>query len=238
MVGDESLSDTATAGSTGISLGDTNTLKTTVPSGSIWYVDKAIVDGDEPIRASVIVDENNISNTVGEFWRSLIASARVNSVAPSLDGSTVYLGSNDSNAYAVDATDGSQIWTSTVASGGVSSVAPSPDGSKVYIGTNDIDAHALDATDGSQIWTSSVATFGVNSVAPSPDGSTVYLGGNGNNAYALVKTPLGSGGRSIKRVGTGELGVYAYGGDTIAVGVNFPSKDVGFRLGIREVVSQ
>jgi outer membrane protein assembly factor BamB len=195
MVGDESLTDTAIEGSKGISIGDTNTLKTTVPDGSIWYVDKAIVDGNEPIRASIIVDENNVSPVVSEFWRSLTASDRVLSVAPSPDGSTVYLGSQDNNAYAVDASDGTQIWSSSVAS--------------------------------NSVW----------SVAPSPDGSTVYLGSRDNNAYALVETPLASGGRNVESVGTGELDAYAYGGDTIAVGVNLPSEDVGFRLGIREVVN-
>jgi len=237
MVGDKSLTDTATAGSKGISLGDTNTLKTTVPNGSIWYVDKAIVDGNEPIRASVIVDENNTSSDVAEFWRSLTASDIVRSVAPSPDGSTVYLGSEDNNAYAVDAADGTQIWSSSVASNSVYSVAPSPDGSTVYLGTLNNNAYAVDAADGTQIWSSSVASNNVLSVAPSPDGSTVYIGSIDNNAYALVETPLASGGRNVESVGTVNLDAYAYGGDTVVVGVNLPSEDVGFRLGVREVVN-
>jgi len=237
MVGDESLTDTATAGSKGISLEDTNTLKTTVPNGSIWYVDKAIVDGNEPIRASVIVDENNVSPDVAELWRLLTASDAVFNVAASPDGSTVYLGSNDKNAYAVDAADGTQIWSSSVASDGVSSVAASPDGSTVYLGSNDTNAYAVDAADGTQIWSSSVTSGSVRNVAASPDGSTVYLGSRDSNTYAVVDTPLASGGRNVESVGTGELDAYAYGGDTIAVGVNLPSEDVGFRLGIREVVN-
>jgi len=236
MVGDESLTDTATADGKGISLGDTNTLKTTVPNGAIWYVDKAIVDGNEPIRASVIVDENNLSPDVAEFWRSLTASGSVFSVTPSPDGSKVYLGSGDNNAYAVDAADGTQIWSSSVASDRVLSVAASPDGSTVYLGSDDNDAYAVDAADGTQIWSSSVASGSVQSVAVSPDGSTVYLGSDDNDAYAVVDTPLASGGRNVESVGTGELDAYAYGGDTIAVGVNLPSEDVGFRLGIRGVI--
>ena len=87
------------------------------------------------------------------------------------------------------------------------------------------------------LWSQATDFSGPYSVFES-DGTVYVADRDGGSVDALVTTALSSASRSTRSIGSTELGEYAYGGDTIAVGVNLPQQSVGYRLGVREVVSQ
>ena len=106
----------------------------------------------------------------GEVWSS-----------PTVVDGTVFVGSNDSNLYAVDAETGTQQWAFETGD----SVWSSPtvvDGT-VFVGSADENLYAVDAETGTQQW-----VFGTgSSVESSPtvvDG-TVFVGSNDGNLYAV-----------------------------------------------------
>ena len=114
-----------------------------------------------------------------EIW-SFSIGGNVYSSPVVVDG-VVYVGSNDDNLYAVDASDGSEIWSFSTG-GNVYSSPVVVDG-VVYVGSYDDNLYAVDASDGSEIWSYSTG----NSVYSSPvvvDG-VVYVGSNDNSLYAV-----------------------------------------------------
>ena len=64
----------------------------------------------------------------------------------SLDGSVMFVGSDDHHIYAVDAKTGTQKWNFTTGGLVVLSPALSQDGSMVFVGSSDHHLYAVDAT--------------------------------------------------------------------------------------------
>ena len=59
------------------------------------------------------------------------------------DGSTVYVGSEDNNVYALNAADGSLLWKYATGSGVYSSPRLSADGATLFVGSYDNNVYAL-----------------------------------------------------------------------------------------------
>ena len=113
------------------------------------------------------------------------------SPAISPDGATVYIGSQDSNLYAIKTLDGSVRWRYDTGGGSRSSPAISADGATVYVGSIDIvgssskTMHAIKTTDGSARWTYITGGGVYSSPAISADGATVYVGSDEGKLHAI-----------------------------------------------------
>ncbi|MGZ4848613.1 MAG: outer membrane protein assembly factor BamB family protein, partial [Halobacteriota archaeon] len=96
----------------------------------------------------------------------------------------VYVGSNDRNIYALDATNGAKLWSYTT--GGPIASSPAVANRVVYVGSNDRNIYALDATNGAKLW--SYTTGGRVESAPTVVNGVVYVGSYDFNTYALNAT--------------------------------------------------
>ena len=101
--------------------------------------------------------------------------------SPAVAGGMVYVGSNDGNLYALDATTGIKIWNFTTGDAIWSS--PAIANGVVYVGSNDNNTYALDATTGTKIW--NYTTGGHVESCPVVDHGTVYVGSDDGNIYAI-----------------------------------------------------
>jgi len=112
---------------------------------------------------------------LGQAWTSSIGGTVS---APVVAGGTVYAGSSNGSAYALDAVTGASRWTATV--GGTVS-GPAAVGRTVFVGSSSGTVRALDAATGANRWT---ATTSPVRGAPTVTGGTVYVG-TGGGVYAL-----------------------------------------------------
>jgi outer membrane protein assembly factor BamB len=103
--------------------------------------------------------------------------------SPTVVNGTVYVGSWDSNLYAVDAATGSQEWAFTQSSSGVSSSPTVVEGT-VYVGSYDSTLYAVDAATGSQEWAFTQPSNAVDSSPTVADG-TLYVGSRDSTLYAV-----------------------------------------------------
>jgi len=117
-----------------------------------------------------------------QVWSFSGASDRIRSSPTVVDG-VVYVGSNDSSLYAVDASNGSQVWSFSGASGRIRSSPTVVDGT-VYVGSDDNSLYAVDASNGSQVWSFSGASGDILSSPTVVDG-TVYVGSKDSSLYAV-----------------------------------------------------
>jgi outer membrane protein assembly factor BamB len=101
--------------------------------------------------------------------------------SPAVVNDTVYVGSNDDNVYALNATTGALAWKYKT-SGGVDS-SPAVAGGVVYIGSEDDNVYALNATTGALVW--KYTTGGEVESSPAVVGGVVYVGSDDDNVYAL-----------------------------------------------------
>ena len=115
--------------------------------------------------------------------------------SPAISNGIVYVGSEDNNVYALNATTGALIWTYTTGADVMSS--PAVANGIVYVGSLDHNVYALNATTGELIWTYTTESFVRSSPAVSfrkkqvylePLRGTVYIGSDDNNLYALDAT--------------------------------------------------
>ncbi|MDY6779160.1 MAG: PQQ-binding-like beta-propeller repeat protein, partial [Halobacteria archaeon] len=70
--------------------------------------------------------------------------------SPTVVDGTVYVGSADSNVYALDASTGNKTWNFTAGDNVYD--APAVVDGTVYVGSSDSKVYALDASDGSRRW--------------------------------------------------------------------------------------
>jgi outer membrane protein assembly factor BamB len=103
------------------------------------------------------------------------------SSSPAVANGMVYVGSNDNNVYALDATTGALQW-SFATGNGVSS-SPAVANGVVYVGSADNNVYALDAATGALQW--SFATGGDVYSSPAVANGVVYVGSVDNNLYAI-----------------------------------------------------
>lgn len=145
--------------------------------------------------------------------------------SPAVAGGVAYIGSEDSNVYAVDTTDGSERWRFHT-KGPVSS-SPAVWNGKVYFLSFDGSFYALDAGSGQLLWKFSTGgerktgAYGLWTMKPQDEymvdlydfflsspviskedhGTTVYFGSSDGNVYALDA----SGGKLLWKFHTGGL---------------------------------
>jgi outer membrane protein assembly factor BamB len=102
---------------------------------------------------------------------------------------TVYVGSDKSQLFALDATTGATKWTATL--GGLVRCTPSISGGVVYVGSDDYHVYAYDATTGALKWKSQLFPhLGIVRSAPAVWNGTVYVDTGetspmGSHLYAL-----------------------------------------------------
>ena len=149
--------------------------------GSIWS--KPLIGPDNSIYFGSFDKKVYALHQDGTFkWSFTTGSYVVSSPAISADGSTIYIGSYDSNLYALRTTDGSVVWTYATDNGIYSSPTVGPDG-WIYFGSFDFSVYALSAY-GRKQW--SYKTRGIiKSSAVIGPGNKVYIGSNDFNLYAF-----------------------------------------------------
>ena len=107
--------------------------------------------------------------------------------SPAVANGVVYVGSNDGNVYALDASSGALLWS--YSTGGHVESSPAVANGVVYVGSWDLKVYALDARTGSLLWsyTTGQSQYGVVSSPAVADGR-VYVGADDRNVYAFGQT--------------------------------------------------
>ena len=117
---------------------------------------------------------------LGRFSGTTRQDGRMRS-SPAVVNGVVYVGSDDKNLYALDATSGALLWKYTT--GGSVSSSPAVANGVVYFGSYDNNTYALDATSGALLW--KYTTGNRVSSSPAVANGVVYVGSWDNNLYAL-----------------------------------------------------
>ena len=104
--------------------------------------------------------------------------------SPAVVDGVVYIGSNDNNVYALNATTGTLIWSYTT--GGIVRSSPAVVGGMVYVGSEDNNVYAFNATTGVLIWSYTTGSPVVSS--PTVVRGVVYVGSYDDDVYALNAT--------------------------------------------------
>ena len=91
--------------------------------------------------------------------------------SPTIANGTVYIGSDDRNFYALNATTGAQVWTNTT--GYTIASTPAIYHGTVYFGSEDHYVYALNASTGAEIWTYNTGAYIYSS--PTVANNTVYI---------------------------------------------------------------
>jgi outer membrane protein assembly factor BamB len=100
---------------------------------------------------------------------------------PAVVGGLVFVGSENNNVYALNATTGAQVWS--FATGGAVASPPAVANGFVYVGSNDGNVYALKAATGAFVW--SFPTGNVVWSSPAVANGVVYVGSASNKIYAL-----------------------------------------------------
>jgi outer membrane protein assembly factor BamB len=104
--------------------------------------------------------------------------------SPAIVNGFVYVGSNDGDVYALNATTGAKLWS--YATGTVVYSSPAVVNGVVYVGSLDDDVYALNSTTGAKLW--SYATGGAVYSSPVVVNGVVYVGSDDHDVYALNAT--------------------------------------------------
>ena len=125
----------------------------------------------------------NTGPTTNNVLWSYLTGDSVDSSPAVLNG-VVYVGSEDYNVYALNATTGKSIWS--YPTDGYVYSSPAVANGVVYVGSEDDYLYALNATTGKSIWSYKTGAF-VDS-SPEVAGGIVYVGSEDSNVYALNAT--------------------------------------------------
>ncbi|GAB6286293.1 MAG: hypothetical protein STSR0009_24940 [Methanoregula sp.] len=98
--------------------------------------------------------------------------------SPAISGDVLYIGSDDKNVYAINATTGDEIWHYTT--GAWVDSSPAVADGVVYIGSWDRNIYALNAATGTKIW--NFTTEGEVRASPAVVNGVVYVGSIGNQS--------------------------------------------------------
>ncbi len=115
-------------------------------------------------------------------WKYLTANSVYSS--PAVVNGVVYIGSEDGNVYALDATSGIQLWKYTTGDDVFSS--PAVFNGVVYIASFDGNVYALNATNGVKLWNYNTSDWVWAS--PAVLNGVVYIASFNRNIYALNAT--------------------------------------------------
>lgn len=151
----------------------------------VWRASTGLGSPSSPVVADdlVIVGAQGLvafSAATGEQrWEVELDQPVVSS--PTFDGSTVYVGGNDGNVYAVGL-DGTKRWEHPT--GGAVQSSPAVADGVVYVGSTDGSLYALDAATGDEVWTADLGSSVKSS--PAVAGGVVYVGTSGGVLVALA----------------------------------------------------
>ena len=143
------------------------------------------IESCSPMPAGMMVPPNGDHPTLSPTsirWQFSVAGWAAN--APFVSDGTVYVGSDDANMYALDATNGGPQWS--FQTGDVVRSPATASNGVVYVGSNDNNLYALDAATGGLLWqhdTGSPVNY-----APLLGGDVVYvptISEGGRNIHAL-----------------------------------------------------
>jgi outer membrane protein assembly factor BamB len=102
--------------------------------------------------------------------------------SPAVVAGTVYVGSQDNNLYAINATTGAQVWKFATGNS-ITSSSPAVVNGAVYVGSTDDYLYSINATSGVQNWKFKTGA-GIQS-SPAVVNGVVYLGSTDNSVYAV-----------------------------------------------------
>lgn len=170
---------------------------TTFTASNIWSL-------PAPVESSPAVDANGVgyigdddhkvyafspANARDPKWTFKTNGRVVSSPTLSLDGKTLYVGSDDDSLYALDTATGKQIWSHDLAGAVRASPLLSADGSTLFVPNINGSIYALKASDGSTVWGPyNLGSSIPGSFALSPDGSTLYVAVYNGFLYAIPAT--------------------------------------------------
>ena len=117
----------------------------------------------------------------------------------------VYVGSDDHNVYALNASTGAKLWSYTT--GALVSSSPAVANGVVYVGSWDRNVYALNASTGAKLW--SYTTGELVDSSPAVANGVVYVGSYDHNVYALNANT----GALLWSYATGSDGILARGGE-------------------------
>ena len=125
-----------------------------------------------------VLNVNNVGN-LGLKW-SYATGDRVHS-SPAVANGVVYVGSDDHNVYALNASTGAKLWSYTT--GDVVDSSPAVANGVVYVGSYDGNVYALNASTGAKLWSYTTGASVYSS--PAVANGVVYVGSDDGNVYAL-----------------------------------------------------
>jgi len=117
---------------------------------------------------------------LNQAWAATTGRAITSS--PAVANGVVYVGSEDFNLYAFNATSGNSLPGWPVSTGGFINSSPAVANGVVYIGSGDSNLYAFDAITGAFLWAATTGLF-IESPPAVADG-TVYVGSDDGNLYA------------------------------------------------------
>ena len=144
----------------------------------------AIVDGVMYLSNGDYENMNIINATTGALIASYNIGTYIGSSSPAVCNGIIYVGANNGNVFAINASTGSFVWTYTT--GGTIESSPAVANGVLYIGSDDSKVYAFNAADGTLLW--SHLTGGSVPSSPAIAYGTVYISSNDGNIYALNTT--------------------------------------------------
>jgi eukaryotic-like serine/threonine-protein kinase len=116
--------------------------------------------------------------------RSAFATGNTVDSSPAVTNGVVYVGSDDGNVYALNASTGAKLWSYTTGNA-ISNSSPAVANGVVYIGSEDNNEYALNASTGAKLWSYYIGAF---SSSPAIVDGVLYIhtgGASGGNVYAF-----------------------------------------------------
>ena len=149
----------------------------------IMVLSNYVAAADTMFRANAehtgVFDNGGIVTTNTELWR--FKTGGFVESAPSLSNGVVYVGSNSTYLYAIDAVTGIEKWRFKTGNSVYSS--PAISNGVVYVGSFDSNLYAIDAVTGIEKWR--FATKNTVFSSPSESNGVVYVGSRDGNLYAV-----------------------------------------------------
>ena len=108
--------------------------------------------------------------------------------SPAVVGGVVYIGSDDGNLYALQASNGQKIWNYTT--GSYIESSPCIANGVVYIGSDDGNLYAINATTGQKIWNYSTGNGNYILSCPTVVNGVVYVGSFIHKVGAVGDNPV------------------------------------------------
>jgi len=137
-----------------------------------------------------------------------VATEVINSTSTSV----VYVGSNDGNLYAFNASTGAQIWS--FSTGGAIVASPTVVNGVVYVGSTDSKFYAVDATTGTELWYYTTGNEIFSSAAVT--NRVAYVGSYDHKLYAFTIANCGSNGQVCQPTWMAPTGGYISSSPAVA----------------------